>query len=171
MVPRLLTVLGGFFLGWGAVAFLTGQRKLRKLGSEQKKEQSTIVLVIWLEAIAGNEKKSVSWIFIVEFAEYNIYFNSWHIPKVAGLWSYSYSELEASCRLQTIISIPDQGLGDIILVWGVLRRRLARVRARHGTQILMGRCSRAGPILWKESGLAGSRDLCLVLHLWVFWML
>jgi predicted phosphodiesterase len=32
-----------FFL---AVALLTGQRKLKKLGSEQKKEQSTIVLVI-----------------------------------------------------------------------------------------------------------------------------
>jgi hypothetical protein len=41
--PRLLAVLGGFFL---AVAFLTGQRKLRKLGSEQKKEQSAMVLVM-----------------------------------------------------------------------------------------------------------------------------
>jgi hypothetical protein len=43
VVPRLLTVQSGFFF---AVAFLTGPRKLRKLGSEKNKEQRFLALVI-----------------------------------------------------------------------------------------------------------------------------
>jgi hypothetical protein len=43
VVPRLLRLLVDFFF---VVAFLIGQRKLKKLGSEPKKEQSEIVLII-----------------------------------------------------------------------------------------------------------------------------
>jgi hypothetical protein len=50
VLPRLLTVLGGFFF---AVAFVTRQQKLRKLGSEQKKEQRVLAFVILLETVAG----------------------------------------------------------------------------------------------------------------------
>jgi hypothetical protein len=42
-VPCLLTVIGGILF---AVAFLTSQLKIKRLGSEQKKEQSAIALVV-----------------------------------------------------------------------------------------------------------------------------
>ena len=43
MAQYLLTIIGGFF---SAVAFLTSQLKIKRLGSEQKKEQSAIALVV-----------------------------------------------------------------------------------------------------------------------------